>query len=252
MEEVLFWAGEVARFHLQGQFRISPQRAALDFAAYRKLHPSHLHYDPAIKRYVPTERFVPIYYTPEIEQALRRWATVETLPRFERTCDVTSVRRIVIAIRRNRRCRVLYRSISSESVTYREVSAHTFVNDGARWHVRVFDHTTSKWCDLVLGRIEEAEITATEARPASEDKAWAAHVTLQAIPSRTLKPAARRTLAGDYGMLKGVLTIGVRRALSFYLAVNLGLLRFAQSRFEPTAKSRHLLRQLRESAAGVE
>lgn len=93
---------------------------------------------------------------------------------------------------------------------------------------------------------------ATEARPAAEDKAWVAHVNLQAIPSRTLKPAAQKTLADDYGMLGGVLTIDVRKALTFYVAVNLGLLRFAQSRFEPTIQSRQLLRQLRESAGGIE
>lgn len=252
IEEVLFWVGEVARFHLQDQFRISPQRAALDFAAYRKLHPSHLHYDSAIKRYVPTERFVPSFYVPDIDRALPRWATVESVPQFERSCNVGGVRILVAAIRRNRRCRLLYRSLNSESTSYREVSAHTFVNDGARWHVRVFDHTSSKWCDLVLGRIESVELMASAARPAAEDEAWVAHVKVQAKPSRALKPAAQKALSDDYRMSRGVLTTEVRKALSFYVAVNLGLLRFDRARFEPTTNTRAFLREIRGNAGSIE
>lgn len=252
IEEVLFWTGEAARLHLRDYFQISPQRAALDFAVYRKLHPSNLRYDAAIKRYIPSSEFSPHYYSPELERALFRWSAVEAVPRFHRPWDVNTVRNLVLAIRRRRRCRVLYHSLKSETTSYREVSPHTFVDDGARWHVRAFDHTTSKWCDLVLGRIEKAKMIDAKARPAIEDADWTSFVSFQAIPSRNLAPAARKALARDYGAIRDVLTIRIRNALSFYAAENLGLLRFPRSRWEASSASKPLLPRLHSGARAIE
>jgi hypothetical protein len=245
LEELLFWLGEAARFHLQERFRISAQRAALDFAFYRQLHPRNLRYDAVRKRYLPTTGFRPHYYQPDIPAALRRWSAAVSVPQFERPLKPEVVRGIVHAIARGQRCTVQYRSVNSGTTTWREVSAHTFVDDGVRWHVRVFDHGSRKWCDLVLGRIVNVEASDVSSLGVSEDDDWGKEVQIKATPSPALSADARRALCEDYGAADGTLRVTTRKALVFYAAANLGLLRFERPRWEAEgAETRVLLDEI--------
>ncbi len=245
IEEVLFWSGEAARFHLQERFEISPQRAALDFAAYRKLHSRQLRYDARRKRYVPTPTFAPRYYEVDLTSALRTWAPTESVPRLERAWEVDAVRVLVQAIRSNLRCSVKYRSMSGSDRVLREISPHTFVDDGERWHVRVYDHSTEKWCDLVLGRIEAAEVLPKEALRRGSDQDWEEFITLSFRPSAHLAETAQKGLAADFAAHDRKLVVHVRRALSFYVAARLGVLRFGPARWRPDRRSAAFIESLK-------
>ncbi len=245
IEEVLFWRGRVCRRDLQERFGISNQKAALDFAAYNRIAPGRIAYDASLKRYLATPRFNPAFYSPDAPSALTSWATVETVPALARPLNATALRALVIAAHEGLQCRVRYRSMHSGTFSWRTVSPHAFAFNGERWHARVYDHTTAKWCDLVLGRVEASEVREAPGEPASADREWVTMAKLTFRVNRSLLTQQQLTLLRDFGAQRGVITLQVRRAMIFYVAARLGILRYPIGWLLARTETRQLLRQLR-------
>jgi predicted DNA-binding transcriptional regulator YafY len=241
IEEVLYWTDRVSRRDLQDKFGVSNQKAALDFADYLVAAPGNIVYNPNLKRYTPAAAFQPLFYQPDIESALRRRAKTEIAPAFERPLDPKIVRGLVLAANQKLRCRIRYRSMHTGSVRWRDVSPHAFVYNGERWHARAYDHTTAKWCDLVLGRVEASQVLPNHGEPCSADIDWDTEVTLTFEADRRLLSQQQRTLLRDYGASGRIIKLRVRRAMVYYVAARLGLLKHPVGRLNPLPKTRALL-----------
>lgn len=245
IEEVLYWSGRVSRRDLQQKFGISNQKAALDFAGYLVAASGNIVYNPNLKRYLPTARFRPVFYQPDANTALPQWTDTEIVPALARPLTPWSIRGLVMAANQQLRCRVRYRSMHTGSVGRREVSPHAFAHNGERWHARAYDHTTTKWCDLVLGRVETSEVLDVPGEPLSGDLEWSTFVTLAFEVDKGFLTQQQRTLFRDYGARGGVIKLHVRRAMVYYVAAQLGLLRHPTGWLQPRAKTRTLLSELK-------
>ncbi len=241
IEERLFWLGDVNRSHLTGRFGVSPSQASKDIARYLELRPVGLAYDKSAKRYVAGEAFRPVIAAPKASRFLgelrladlANLSDEETLlgavipfdatPVPERAIDPYVLRAVLAAIRNRHALAVTYQSMSRKEPARRKIEPHALAHDGFRWHVRAFDHESGGFRDFVLGRISRPKADRqTRSRP-EDDRDWQKFVELVIAPHPGLTPAQTRAIAIDYGIVRGVSRIKVRRALLFYALKRLGL-----------------------------
>jgi hypothetical protein len=241
IEEVVYWTGRVSRKDLQDGFGISNQKAALDFADYLAAAPGNIVYNPNLKRYTPAAGFQSLLYRPDVGSALLRWTKPEFVPAFDRPLVSDAIRGLVMAANQSRRCRVRYRSMHTGSIGWREVSPHTFVFNAERWHARVYDYTTEKWCDMVLGRVEASRVLQAQGEPVAKDTDWVTMETLTFEADRRFLSQQQRTLLKDYGGRGGTIRLRVRRAMIYYVASRLGLLKHPTGWLLPRGPTKSLL-----------
>ncbi|RNF58430.1 WYL domain-containing protein [Pseudomonas aeruginosa] len=81
----------------------------------------------------------------------------------------------------------------------REISPHSLVRAGRRWHVRAFCSTRQEFRDYALGRIENPKIAddASE-RSAIEDRAWNTLLDVRLIAHPALSNEQQRVVSLEY------------------------------------------------------
>lgn len=77
--------------------------------------------------------------------------------------------------------------------------------------------------DFVLSRMEVADETAPRSVDPSTDAQRHEFVVVQIRPHHKLSPAQAQLVATDFGMSNGIATFDCRRALLWYVLLNLGL-----------------------------
>jgi predicted DNA-binding transcriptional regulator YafY len=241
LEARVFWDGEVSRGELIERFGVSVGQASADIARYMALAPDNIAYDKSRKRYVPTDKFMPVFGAPDASRYLSElharqagllfdsFATVHDVPPADlvpapaRPVDANILRQIVQAIRHRQRLDIRYQSFTQHRTRERTIEPHALVFDGMRWHARAYDPALGEFRDFVLGRFYGVKATGAAASDPAADREWHRHVTLSLRPSPGLSNDQIAAVRHDYGFKGDTLNITIRGALLFYVKRSLRL-----------------------------
>lgn len=227
----LWFLGDVGRPDLMDRFGIAPAVATRDLAAYREIAPENIDFDGSRKVYVPTANFKAIFEheTDRVLSALSR-GFGEGLGKSSSgflLCDfplrlnqppLSTLATMTSAIHQRRAVRLVYHSLNT-GTSKREVVPFALVDNGLRWHARVFDRKSQEFRDMVITRMEKPVLLDTEAlaehEQPSQDIQWNRIIKLELIPH----PAQQRPeiVARDFGMKDGRLVLKVRAAIAGYV-----------------------------------
>lgn len=226
IEARLFWDGQVNRADLRAKFGTSIPQATLDLRRYAALAPDNLCYDPSRKTYAATELvFAPVFELPAAEawlNARQEDGLAETIPLPTRQIDPLLLRRLVAAGRAAEALHLKYQPMDQPEPHWCWASPVHFASDHLRWHIRMFNHDTSRFEDWLFPRILEQGDTRPSG-PLPPDPEWLALVDVRLVPAARLSPCQRQVVARDYVMVDGRISIPVRLALLFLFWRRLGL-----------------------------
>lgn len=231
LEHELFWAGRINRTTLATNTGTSLPQASLDIKSYKNLAPENLVYDLTEKAYLATPNFSPVFIATSPRKFLSNLpieiAEEITLPYREISPEI--LRDIHQAVLGKSWVEIDYRSLSSDQTKKRNIAPHSFVCNGARWHVRAYDFLTGSFRDFVLGRIEKAakaelDSAAGEHKWKKEhDADWNSEITLCLQPHPGLSKSQKQTIENDYCMKNSQVEYKVRRSNLLYVVDRLRL-----------------------------
>lgn len=227
----LYFLGEARRQDLIRRFGVAPAVATRDFAQFREIFPNNISFNGKTKSYVIGTDFLPTFnHVPErVLTALSQgFGDGESpvgeallpceLPLALSRPSMAILAPIARAIHQQKAVRLKYQSHTS-GPSKREIVPFALVNDGLRWHVRLFDRKSQEFRDFVLTRMAETSII--EDSPVqkhelpSADIQWNRIVELDLVPHPNQKHP--EVVNGDFGMTGGVLHIKVRAAVAGYV-----------------------------------
>lgn len=252
----LHWDGKINRSDLTTFFGISVPQASADLTKYQELAPENLYYDKSAKYYVSTEKFRPLFLSPDSERYFRELRSLsnglieredsfagwipdfDTTPTLERSVSPDTLHKILAAIRDKMKLHTEYQSMSRPDPMWRWISPHALGFDGFRWHVRAYCHTRHEFRDFLFSRILSISDGESSSIDELSDREWHEFVTIRIGPHPGLEDNLRRVTELDYEMENGEKAISVRGALFFYLARRLGLSKNSEA--EPP-KSQHIV-----------
>ena len=226
----LYFLGELRRQDILDRFGVGPAVATRDITLYRNLHPENILFEGSSKTYLISNTFKPAFEH-DAERVLtvlargygdgintEKKALVNcVLPITLNQPSVSILAPISRAINRKTPVLIQYGSHSS-GASKREIIPFTLVNDGLRWHTRVFDRKSKEFRDFVLTRMKSASVmddsVVEDHEDYSQDIEWNRVVELELVPH----PARARpeVICGDYNMENSVLKIKVRAAIAGY------------------------------------
>lgn len=227
----LYFLGDLSRADLMKRFAIGGAGATRDIALYRHFAPRNLELEGATKVYRPTASFQPLFEHPitrvltALSQGYGEVAGERTEPLVR--CDypplISLPKAEILAVISRAIHRKLVVSVEYSSNTSgaskREIAPFALVNNGVRWHARVYDRKSSSFRDFVLTRIGHAELLeGNQARPhegPENDVQWSRIIELELM----VHPARERpeVIAQDYDMVDGVMRVNVRAPNAGYL-----------------------------------
>lgn len=227
----LWFLGDVRRPDIIDRFNIAPAVATRDISTYRTIVPKNIDFDGKRKVYIPTPNFQPIFeHDPErvlsalskgfgegLGKASSGFLTCEFPLRLNQP-KLTVLATITRAIHQNRAVLLKYYSLNN-GVSERIVVPGALVDNGLRWHTRVFDRNAQEFRDLVITRIEDpvllekTEIISRE--QIDKDIQWTRIVTLELIPHPN--HPRPEIIARDFGMQDNRLLVNVRAATAGYV-----------------------------------
>ena len=227
-----YWDGRLNRGDLEREFNISTPQASVDLRNYQEASPGNIEYNSSEKAYVATSNFSPRFLNLSAERYLRQlhslkigvadiedtWfeslPPIEIAPNIARGPEAYTLRAILRAVRLRQSIQVNYRSLTN--ARNRVILPHSLANDGYRWHVRAWCTEREEYRDYVLGRILSVfQPEPCETRP-PEDVEWESFTKLVLIPHPGLSADQKETIARDYKIDNGELSVTMRVALSFY------------------------------------
>jgi hypothetical protein len=216
----LFWEARINRADLIGAFSVSPAQAALDFREYLKLVGCGVVYDTKAKAYVTTPQFAPVFGAPDARAALvelRKAGDPLTaiLPKLERGLDAVVAARVRRAARDFERLLIDYQSFTRPEVSRRWIAPARLISDGERWHARCWCYKRREWRDFVLARITKIRVS----EPTGElppDMDWHQIVKIIMRPASYLSETQKASVAREFAMKNGRLTVSLPRAMRLY------------------------------------
>lgn len=227
----LFFLGAVNRNDLVARFGIKEAAATRDITLYKELAPKNLEYDTKAKTYIQRDGFSPLFsysshqalaallhgYGDDFVSASHTFDAAEAPTQLHLpACDILAF--VTRAIYCQYAISISYRSLSS-GLTQREIVPHSLIDNGLRWHVRAFDRLKQQFSDFVINRIEQPCLVENrvvlETETKAADKQWNQFVELQLAPHPSLRYP--ETIAHEYGIADGELTLSVRAAVAGYV-----------------------------------
>ncbi|WP_432463661.1 helix-turn-helix transcriptional regulator [Agarivorans sp. QJM3NY_33] len=231
IELIAYWEGRLTTRHLCEQFGISRQQASKDLGTYNQASATPLVYTASVKGFVPPDNFSPLLLTTQADEYLTWLASYSPYRRMTETAKHTFqlsppqrqvspnvMRGLVAAMRQQRRLEVDYVSLSHPDREGRIIVPHTFVDTGARWHLRAWCEKHAEYRDFVLSRFRgKPELAERSSQGVSHDVAWNTQIEMIFKPDLRLSPAQQAVIAEDYQMQQGQLHMTTRAALVSYL-----------------------------------
>lgn len=222
IEKCLFWKGEVKRADITGAFGVNPAQAATDFRDYMALAPGNMEYNPSVKRYWPTESFVPVLIHPsslsEFIELENPFVPVAQWPFPKRYASTAALQGIIRAVRNHESVEIRYQSMTDPSPSWRRISPHAFASDGIRWHARCYYHKHQDFRDFVLSRIQDVRKHLPCDISPDADIEWNTFVDILITPNPKLSPEQQSAIAKEYNMPKAAkLRMKIRKAMLFYV-----------------------------------
>lgn len=227
-----YWDGRLNRGDLEREFNISTPQASVDLRNYQEAAPGNIEYNSSEKAYVATGNFSPYFMNLSAERYLRQlhsltinvasieetWfdtlPSVEILPNIARSVEAYTLRAILKAIRSSGSIKIYYRSLTN--ARNRVICPHSLANDGYRWHVRAWCMERQEYRDFVLGRILSVYPPEPCEEKLAEDIEWESFTKLVLVPHPGLSADQQETIARDFKIENGELTIVMRVPLSYY------------------------------------
>jgi len=233
IEARLFWSGRINRSDIVDQFGVSQPQASTDLRLYQNLAPGNAVYDKSAKTYRAGETFSPIFTDPAMEDFVGHrllndgflgvLPEIESVPSPLRQINPGIMRRILMATREEQAIQIHYQSMSSPKPRWRWISPHAFGHNGRRWHVRAYCEDREKYLDFVLGRISDVGKSKSLQTTPEKDFEWHEIVDVKFSPHSGLTKSQAATIEQEYGMDNGVAVLPVRRAMLFYVLIQLRL-----------------------------
>ncbi len=234
LEATVFWSGGITTRALTEYFGISRIQASKDLTLYQKLCPENIFYDKYLKRYIIRNTFKPAFMRGDAREFLQILrvrqpgadgavvALAKNLPDVEiidpllRQIDPEILQTVNQGIVLRQEIAIIYQSMSRPEPAQYQISPHTLVFDGLRWHVRAHSREHEQFRDFVLARMLKAEKNGDSAIGREQDEDWQVFLTVEIGPHPALSAAQKRVIEYDYGMEQGVLQCQVRAALLPY------------------------------------
>jgi hypothetical protein len=244
----LYWEGRINRKDLTDFFGISVPQASADLRKYQEKAPQNIGYDKSGKFYFATEKFKPVFISPDSSNYLSQLRLIsngilkegeaflghipsfDTIPNPARSVDSETLRSILKAIKDKMSLKIEYQSMSRGHPIWRRIVPHTLSYDGYRWHVRAYCHLRKNFRDFLLARILRVKDHKPDEIDSSADILWHKFIDVKIAPHPEFEEAQKRIIERDYGMENGTGSIRVRAALYFYLQRRLGLDEGCESR----------------------
>jgi hypothetical protein len=246
-----YFCGELTRADIEQRFGMKPAASSRDLAAYRKISPDNLAYEPSLRRHVPTERFRPVF--PHAAERVLSWLRDGMSDGLDlglklpvlcdragslRTPNLDTLAVLTRAIAAKRLCQVEYLSLKSGRST-RVLAPTALIDTGHCWQLRAFDRKSKRFSDFVLTRIAKAQ-PLTDASKEEErigaDTQWARIVTIKLGPHPGVKhPEA---IEADFGMKGGMVALDMRAPLVGYALLHWAVDCSPQAALDP--KQHHL------------
>ena len=275
----LLWSGRINRKDLADVFRLSSQQASADIAAYEQRARGNLRYDNALKTYVRTETFKPLFVGDYTDRYLLQLVAVrsgymrkedtwfEALPPYEiatlkrRPIDTTNVQRVLEAIRNTSEIEIEYSSINTAEKKRRWIAPHALGYGAGRWHVRACSLEHNDFRDFNINRIGGVVAERKTKIDPNLDFEWHHSIDLVIVPNPKLDEETTHAVEEEYNMLDGRLVQNARLSLVFYLMsehnldVKVGLLdpkkqQLVLSNREEVETERRIARKMSSDALG--
>lgn len=124
------------------------------------------------------------------------------------------------------------------------VSPHTLVFTGLRWHIRAYSESHHEYRDFVLARILRVKNLGRAFPPPFDDELWEKLLAVEIGPHPGLNAAQRAAIERDYGMQDGKCVTQVKAALLPYF---LQLLRIGNDDLQRNAGEQQVVLLNREA-----
>lgn len=231
VERVIYWRGWVRRADICDRFGVSLPQASADIAEYMRRNPSALRYDPSGKRYEATKQFKCRLTLPSLAEATVALADSGDIGAVDfarvempaRSVPEAVARDVVRAIANRTVLDVYYYSVNSGTEGWRQIAPLALGHDGFRWHARAWCLDERAFKDFVLGRMGRVRASAAVASPPFDEE-WNTWTTIRFRPNSKLNGAQRTAMELDFGMVRGLGILKVRKAMKLYAEVYLGLM----------------------------
>lgn len=231
----LMWDARLNRSDLCEHFRISPQQASLDLAAYERLAPANMVYDRAQRAFLRAPGYVPLLIADLSDryllqlQALRlgllpitetwfdRPPPAEVARMRHRRVDDHRLQQILDAIRDGLELRVTYSTMSGKPAGERHIAPHALASGSNRWHARCWCRENGEFRDFNLNRIREVHELLPSNIDAKLDLEWHNEVDLVMRPNPELAEEVQEAIRLEFDFDGSELIVTSRIALVFYL-----------------------------------
>ncbi|MFL9797371.1 WYL domain-containing protein [Vibrio cyclitrophicus] len=225
----LNYFGEVSRADLIDKFQTGLAAATRDFATYKGLAPANMKLVHQTKFYHRLDSFQALFeHEPESilyglakgfgdgmsSPVVQSSSCIDNLSIVHPNADVIST--LMRAITQKSAVECEYVSLSSGSKK-RIIAPHALINNGKRWHVRAYDHDSSRFRDFVATRFKQLSIISipvSDIQSRVSDKQWNRVVDLTLIPHPNA--TFQEAIELDYGMINSELKVEIRAALAGY------------------------------------
>jgi predicted DNA-binding transcriptional regulator YafY len=238
----LFWEGAINRADIMQTFGVSVPQASKDLSLYQEQAPHNITYDKSEKRYFAAADFKPVFFTPSADAYLSQirifseknhtenaWLSsasgFDVLPIPNRNVNPHILRRLIQAANAKQALEIKYQSMNPNrpEPVWRWIVPHAFCSDGLRWHVRAFCNIDHKFKDFLISRILETKGSQAADVDATKDLQWHSFFDVTLISNPAYSESLQKTIAQDYGMKHGKITMPVRYALLYYFKKRLRL-----------------------------
>lgn len=232
----LLWNGKFNRKDLSDTFQISSQQASADIASYEQRAPNNLGYDNAIKAYIRTETFNPVFlsgtpnrYLLQLVGIQSGWLSqddtwFETPPPALEVVElkrqpITSVQLqcVLDAIREKLEIDIEYRSINSAVCERRWIAPHAMSYNSGRWYVRAWSEGRNDFRDFNIYRIIKVFGKRQSVIDINLDYEWNNFVDMKLAPNPALSQESQRAVKEEYNITGEYLVKNIRLSLVFYL-----------------------------------
>lgn len=213
LKTLLLWGGRLGNARLRELLGMKVTRVSQIMSEFHSEHPNWMEWDSVARSY----RATPAAYRTKIDtsSSLDRYLSLVGISHTQNESssqqtiwnafpDIsTPVPRVFAqiseAIELSRCIQINYRSMSNPSPHRREISPHSIVRAGRRWHVRAFCSTRQEFRDFALGRIDSPKLLATPAaRSADDDHPWNTQLQVRLIAHPRLSQAQQEMIRFEY------------------------------------------------------
>jgi hypothetical protein len=231
LKSLLLWRGKLGNARLRALLGVKVSRGSQLIRAFREAHPTWTEWDSESQSF----RATPAAYrgTFDATASLNEYLSMVGITHVEggqsglgmiwnafpdlSTPNAPKFAQVSEAIERSRRMRITYRTMLNPDAHPREISPHSLVRAGRKWHVRAFCNTRQMFQDFALSRIEAPRILDTQSeQPLSDDLAWNTVIDVRFVAHPGLNQAQQKLVRLEHLLNSAARVEACRAAMVSY------------------------------------